>query len=449
MLASAPVWAQPGSKITVHVKDLTAEKVYLGFYMGDATLMKDSAEVVRGTATFQSDTLLPQGMYLVVMPPEMTFFDLFLDEDQVFSMETDLNDLVGEMEVKGSKVNSVFYNDIRFLQEQQALISSMEEALNSIEDEDKRSTLQTQIKTAQTAVTDHRRELIAKEPDLLYSRFLKAVKGPDLPETPEGEDEYWQFFYFRAHYFDEVNLSDPAMLRTPIVESKVMDYIEKYTVQDPDSLIKAIDLVLELASKNEETFQHYLSTLFNQYVESKLMGAEPVMIHLAQTYYLTGKAPWASEKYLDELRTYVRDRVGTLVGDKGKDFTILDLKDQPTRLYDIKAPLIVLYFWSYDCATCKKVTPKLAELMPSYLEQGVKLVSVCTNGTREEWKGKVAEYGLPGIALSDPSRQSGFDDAYNIISTPIIYVLDSEFIIRYKQISVEDLGAVLDFELKR
>lgn len=449
LVAAFSGFAQAGLDIKVHVRGFDAKTAILGFYRGDQTLMKDSAVVENGTFTFHSDTLYPSGMYLVVLPPEMSYFDVFLDEDQTFSIRTDMEDLTGSLEVEGSSLNQIFYNDIRFLQEQQQLIMSLQASIDSTTDDREIAAVQDRIRASQNAITSNREEIIANHPDLLYSRFLQAVKGPEIPETPEGEDEYWAFFWFRSHYFDQLDLSDPAMLRTPIAHAKVMDYLDKYTVQDSDSLSEAVDVVIEKASGNEETFQYYLSSLFNKYLESKLLMSEAVMMHIAQKYYLTGQAPWIDADYLDKLRTHVRSRVGTLVGDVGKNFQILDVNDKPVNLYDVEADWIVLYFWSYDCGTCKKVTPELVKMMPSFIEDGVELVTVCTNGDRDIWKEKVAEYGIPGVALADPARTSGFDQSYNIDHTPMIYVLDKDHIIRYKQISVEDLGAVLDFELEQ
>ncbi len=438
--------AQSGADIQVHVAGFEADKAYLGFYFGERTLMLDSADVMNSTFSFEADSLYPPGMYLVVLPPEMEYVDLFLDEDQEFQLKTDMDNLVEHMDVTGSQANEVFYNDLRFLQQVQQQIGETEGRLNAATEDSSRLALQQRIKNLQGEIAAHRLEVIDQYPDLLYSRFLKAVKGPDLPEPPEGADEYWQYFWYKDHYFDALDLSDPAMLRTPVAQRKVIGYLDM-VVQDPDSVIKAVDHIVTLASGHPETSKHYLSTLFNRYVESERMMAESVMMHIAETYYLTGQAPWVDPDYLEELRTYVRDRKGTLVGDKGKDFRMLDLNDELVSLYDMEADWIVLYFWSYDCGTCKTVTPKLVEMIPSYLEQGVELVSICTNGDRGIWKEKVAEYGLPGIALADPARTTGFDRDYNIISTPLIFVLDKDFVIRYKQISVENLGAVLDYEL--
>ena len=449
LLSVTAAYAQNSVDIKVHVRGLEAETAYLGFYYSGKTLIQDSAEVVNGSFRFRSDTLFPGGMYLVVLPPGMEYFDIFLDEDQKFQLQTDMEDLTGSLAINGSEVNSIFYNDLRFLQEQQSLITSLQEQIDSSMTEAEVLEIQQLIKNSQEAIIANRTKVMEEHPDLLYSKFLYAIKGPEIPETPDGEDEYWAYYWFRKHYFDVMDLSDPDLLRTPVTDSKINDYLDKYTVQDPDSLITAVDHIIRLASRNEETYRYYVSTLFNKYFESKLLNAEPVMIHLAQRYYLTGQAPWADEEYIKDLEEYIRPKAGTLVGDPGKDFVIENLNDEPVRLHDIEAEWIVLYFWSYDCGTCKKVTPELVEMIPAYLEDGVQLVSVCTNGDREIWKEKVAEYGIPGIALADPARLSGFDRAYNVDRTPIVYVLDKDFVIRYKQISIEDLGAVLDYELKR
>lgn len=441
--------AQTPVDIRAHIDGLKDGKVYLGGYYGDKTLIQDSAEVLHGSFRFESDSLFPQGMYLLVFPPTMEYVDLFLDEDQQFQLQTDIRDLTDQMEVMGSEVNQIFYEDLRFLQKQQAALSAWQQQLDSVQTEQEALQLQQKSSEAQAAILAHRAEIIEKHPDLLYSTFLRAIRGPQIPDPPQGEDEYWAYYWFRTHYFDEMDLSNPALIRTPVIHSRLTQYLDQYTVQDSDSLIHAVETIISLAGPNEETFQYYLSTLFNKYLDSELLHAEPVMIHLAQRYYLTGQAPWADAEYLEELERYIRPMAGTLVGDKGKNFTIDNLDDQPVTLYDIDADWIVIYFWSYDCGTCKTTTPRLVEMIPSYLEDRVELVSVCTNGDRELWKEKVAEYGLPGIALADPSRTSGFDLAYHVDHTPMVYVLDREFIIRYKQLSIEDLGAVLDFELTR
>ncbi len=449
ILALSLMRGQIGMDIQVEIRDFSLDKAYLGFYYGGQTLLHDSSVVRNGRFSFHSDTPLPQGMYLLALPPEMEYVDFFLDEDQVFSLRTEAADPVGKMEVEGSRVNEVFFQDLQRLRRQEQMADSLKQAADMASNQDELKEIQQQLKAMQSATIVRRQAILDEEPTLLYARFLRAIQGPEIPQAPVGAGEDFAFYFFRKHYFDVLDLSDPAMLRTPIAREKVMDYLQKYTMQAPDSLTAAIDEVLLAASGNQETYRYYLATIFNHYLESKRMGAEPVAVYIAERYYLQGGATWADEAYIDQLRDYVRTRRGTLVGETAPDFVIADLTDRPVRFHDTDADWIVLYFWSYDCATCQRVTPTLREVLSGLVDQGVSLVTVCTNGDRDIWKGKVAEYGLPGIHLADPARESGFDKAYHLRSTPTIYLLDRDFVIRYKEVAIEDLGAILDYELGR
>ncbi|MEM6768539.1 MAG: hypothetical protein AAF655_26605, partial [Bacteroidota bacterium] len=59
------------------------------------------------------------------------------------------------------------------------------------------------------------------------------------------------------------------------------------------------------------------------------------------------------------------------------------------------------------------------------------------------WKEKLEEYKVVGIATQDHYRRSGFDQMYDIRSTPRIFLLDEEKNIVAKQISVEQLEELL------
>ena len=58
-------------------------------------------------------------------------------------------------------------------------------------------------------------------------------------------DSTWQYYYYRNHYFDNFNISDPRLLRTPFYEDKIMTYLTKVVPQIPDSLIPYADYFIE------------------------------------------------------------------------------------------------------------------------------------------------------------------------------------------------------------
>lgn len=433
--------------ISGEIRGYSGEQVYLAFYLGDETRLADSTQVTDGRFHFEREQRYPAGMYLLVLPPDNRHINIFLDEDQVFSLATQIDALQDSLQVSGSAENAAYAADVqaqsRALDDQE----SWKAALAETSDPQWREALQAQIQASRASVTARREALIAAHPDWLFVRFLAAMQVPEIPAAPAGAHEDWAFYYFKAHYFDQVDLADPALLRTPVVFEKVMPYLGHFTMLQADSVIVAVDRVLALAQGHPETFQFWLSRLLQNYLDSDWMSAEVVVMHLIERYYLSGEADWVEVDDLDELRAYVQARRTSVIGSQAADFTMRDAQDQPWRLHELEAQAIVLYFWSYDCPRCQEVTPQLATLMREYQAQGAELVSICINGDREIWKQKLAEYDLPGIRLADVARQSGFDQHYHLTSTPSIYVLDQAFTIRYKEVPLSNLAPILDFLL--
>ena len=61
--------------------------------------------------TFKGDKVLEGGVYLIASSEKALMFD-FIVSEMFFSLETDLNDLIGLMKVKNSFENDVFFQII-------------------------------------------------------------------------------------------------------------------------------------------------------------------------------------------------------------------------------------------------------------------------------------------------------------------------------------------------
>ena len=110
-----------------------------------------------------------------------------------------------------------------------------------------------------------------------------------------------------------------------------------------------------------------------------------------------------------------------------------------------------MYYWDYGCGHCKYVTPKLSAAYKKYglQELGVTLFTVNINGDATEWKEKLSTYGLDvegAINTEDIYRRSGGTKLYDVISTPRIYLIDSEGKLKAKQIGVPQLLKILSIE---
>ena len=106
-----------GHNIRVKLENYPEKTLVLGFYYGEKTYVKDTAEVdTKGWFSFKADTLLPCGMYLLVLQPENNFIQFALSEqNQDFSMNVDAKDPVNTLTAKGSPENEQFYAYMKYL----------------------------------------------------------------------------------------------------------------------------------------------------------------------------------------------------------------------------------------------------------------------------------------------------------------------------------------------
>ena len=70
--------APPGYKIEVNLEGFQQNQLYLAYYFQDKQYIRDTAEVKDGKAVFTNSEPLEQGTYLLVLPPDNDFAQLFI-----------------------------------------------------------------------------------------------------------------------------------------------------------------------------------------------------------------------------------------------------------------------------------------------------------------------------------------------------------------------------------
>ena len=120
-------------------------------------------------------------------------------------------------------------------------------------------------------------------------------------------------------------------------------------------------------------------------------------------------------------------------------------------MYEIKAPITVLFIWDPDCGNCKKAMPKLIEFYKEYKDKGVEIYAVSTDFENDKWiKYLRKNPDMSWINVSDsPEFPNGFRDTYDVFSTPRTFVLDENKIIRAKRLAVDQLPEFVDYMLKQ
>lgn len=253
-----------------------------------------------------------------------------------------------------------------------------------------------------------------------------------------------QYNYNKDHFFDNIDLNDERLIRTPILQSKLKTFFTDVVIQSPDSVNREIDRLIAKCEDNYSMFQFVSVFLFNHFRQSEIMGHDAVLVKLADDIYLSGKADWITSEFRDDLKKQVDLLRHNLIGMTAQNLIMDSYTGIFVSLFDIEKDFVILYFWEPDCGHCKEATPKLKQYYDEMKERGVEVFSVCTTSDRQEWEKYIVENRLTWINGWDPQRATNYGYYYNVQSTPMIYILDRDKKIIAKKLSVDDIPAFID-----
>ncbi len=448
-----------GYRIEVQAEGFTGDTVFLGYYLLDKEYLVDTAIAQQGRVVFQGKEKLPPGMYLVVFPPQFQFFQILMpEEDQHFSVQTTFGEnMTYELHFKGSQDNEHFMEYVLFLQAQREPAEKLRRAIQEEEKEGKRKKLEAELEALNQKVRAYQEEFIKKYPHTLAATFVKAnlpVQAPDFDDI-KGEQERqvarWQ--YTKKHYFDNIELANPAMLRTPFLYQHARYYIDKLTVQHPDSISASLDVILQGVKPAPETFKHYLVHFLNEYAASKIVGFDAIYVHLVDNYYAKGLATWTEEEQLKKIVDNANTLRPLLIGKIAPDIRMETRDGRSFSLHEVDAPYTVLFIWDPECGHCKKSMPAMLDFYKKFKDRGVEVFAVCTkfyNELQKCWDFVDEHEGMDlWVNVVDPYHRSHYKTIYDVRSTPQIYILDKDKKILSKHIGADQLPEVMEQIMER
>ncbi len=363
---------EKGYNIQFKINGLPDKTCKLAYYFADKQYLKDTVIAQNGAFVFKGDEALPPGIYIVILPNNQ-YFELMIDNDQDFKMETDTGAYVTNMNVTGSDDNKLFYDYLKFINPKQKESKGLRDQLDTLknrkkEDSKKFKEIKTKLEAIDAEVKDYKINYMKEHPENLLGKVFKTSKEVEIPEAPllpnGKKDSTFAFKYYKSHFFDDIDFSDARLLRTPVFYSKIRQYLDKLTVQHYDSLIVAADFLSQKAKSNEEVFKFIVQniTSFYEIEATKIVGLDAIFVHMVNKYYRTGQATWVDSTVMAKITKRSNTLEPLLLGKVAPNLVLPDVfTQQPVTMHDVKANYTVVYFWDPTCGHCKKITPKLYE----------------------------------------------------------------------------------------
>lgn len=442
-----------GYRIDVSIKGLADSAIYLAYHFGDKQYIKDTVKLDKsGKGVFAGKEPLPQGIYMVVLPQKQ-YFEILISDDQIFSAECSYSNYSGTLKFTGSLENASFVDYQRKWVAMQQGASALSKRLqNNKNNKDSLNILMPLQRAEEEKMKAYLKSVAAENRDNLLGVLVKSLIPIDIPEfsipsyVSNQDSMKWlmNYLYNKDHFFDNIDLKDERLLRTPILYARLSAFFGGVVIQSPDSINKEIDRLIKKVEGNYKIFQFVSVFLFNHFRESEIMGHDAVMVKLADDIYLSGKADWVTKEFKDDLKKQI-DRIRpNLLGLQAHNLIMDSYKGIPVSLDDVEKDYTILYFWEPNCGHCQEATPKLKAWYDKPKNYTVEVFAVCTTAEKEKWSKYIEDNKLTWINGWDPQRASRFDYYYNVQATPLVYILDKNKKIIAKKISVEDIGGFID-----
>lgn len=477
------VQAQSGHEIKINLQHCKDTVAYLAFYQFDKLYISDTCKkVVNGNIVFKGKKNIDKGVYFLLSQEKGNYFDFIIDEQsQKQQINSDKSNLLENLKAVNSKQNENFFDYIRFVSAKNKEFDSFKKSIKEQKKSDSTALLAKEFKILNDAILSNDLNTINQNKGNYLSEIinLKTDKvAKDIPKATNGRpDSIFAYHYYKNHFWDNVNFQNDATMRNPFFANKIKQYFNTVVIQNPDSICVEIDRMMLKTKEGTKMNMLLLAYFTSAYEIPKIMGMDKVFIYMVDNYFKTGKAKGV---YDDSVIKIIINRGNVLaplqLGKMAPDLNMIDIaghdkiakmgfdtaktSEEITKIYyenkseieqsyvtlsSIKADYLILLFWDVDCGHCQKEVPKILEIYHDLLKEkkDVKVFGVYTQNEFDKYKKYIIDNKLDWINVYDGVHINNLKDKYDVVTTPVIYILDKNKVIKAKGIGSESIRSII------
>lgn len=438
-------------KISIEIKDNKDTMLILGNYYLKGTFAFDTAysNTNNGRFVFENkDKTLENGIYFFANNIGR-YCEFIIDNDKAFTLKTKEEDWAKYMKSKDSKNNQLYFeymNNNSIFADKASELNKGKNNLSKEEYEDAMIKLRLKSDTL-------KEDFLTNNPGHLLSKVLNATKDIIIPEPDtkyKGNGEIdstaiqlERYYYYKIHYFDNLDLRCDGLLRTP--QAVFYDYYNRYWEevikhQPNDSIFKYANYWIEKSRGSKLIFKFLVHDITERYLKSPIMGHEEIYVRMIKKYYESGQASWMNPSDLDKEIIRANKWEKTLKGKIVPDIICPDTNNIMHSLYDIDAKYKILIFWSYDCGHCSTEIPNLYNFYKNNKDvYKLGVMAVNSGENIGKWKEFISNKNLNWLNVNGLVVNYDWHKYFDINSTPYIVILDMENKIIAKKISADNI----------
>ena len=476
-----------GYDIKITIKNFPDSIAYLAKHnFGKQYIVDTCKTAYKGTIVFRSKTELDKGMYFLASLDKegkaIHRFDFIIDDSFKFAITADMKDLQATMKCVGSKENEDFFDYARFFSNKNKEFGELLPKTKGMNKADSTKFIQDKAKIFTEEVLKFEEDFYEKNKNTFLGIWLnlrKEKEAKTYPATAKTRNDsiMYRFNYYKSHYWDGVNFKDGRVIRNQFFDVRLKKYFDQIVNQlGPDTVANEIDKILSQCEPGSEMFNFLFVHFMVEYENPKLVGFDKVFVMLVDKYIRTGKS---GKIYDEKTKLKIIEKADIikplLIGSVAPDLYMIDTtnakpvnkmgfdtaktSESITKLYyknmdklaplyttlsNVKAKYIILIFWDVDCGHCQTEIPKLLDIYHELRKTvDVKVFSVYTVDEFDKWRKYIIDKKLDFINVYDPIHINNIKTKYDIFSTPKVYLLDKDKIIRSKHMPVEKISDII------
>ncbi len=220
-----------------------------------------------------------------------------------------------------------------------------------------------------------------------------------------------------AHFWDGIEAFDGPTDDNPILASQLDFYFDKMVAPLPDSITLEITRLIDRTSDNTDLRDFILWHLLEKYRHPEYMSQDQVFVWLYDEYFSQLEIKDLYDTNLAMIREKAERLRRLALFHVAPDIRINDSLVLPS----VNSAYTVLFFYDHDCEVCQQEMRDLD--------------SVCA-----------AHPEITALAIDMNNNAQGLDelyDAYDIETTPLIYVLDRDKRIIAKKIRAKQIPLIM------
>lgn len=436
------------TEIHLQIRGLSSQWIYLQGVHENVKSKVDSSWVdTEGKAFLMYSQPFPPGFYTIKLGAEESI-PMLLDKDQVFTLETDFDQLIKNMKVRGSKENSLLYEKLQWDIDLQERFQAEVQQIMAVGEQTLDEAMINQLRQKYFTQSDRfLNELISSHANTLFAKIEKAQQPPEsllalLVDPPQNVAARYQ--ELMDHFWDNVDFSDPRLLQTPVVYEKLWQYMQEFVPNQTNLKIQAVDLLMAKVQNAPEYYRFFARWIAEDYMPpfTAQMDPDAFYVHMVDRYLTEERAFWADSLQIYAWQLRAKDRRLNLLGTTAGDFIATTPDGQSQRLYEVTTPYIALFFYHYDCDHCVEATPKMVAKYEALKEQGLEVVAVAMDTPLATWRAFIKEHNMSWINVTDENNTDIYKK-YAVRATPEIILLNPDRTIIGKHLAVDDIPIVI------